>query len=160
MRNSRVFSCRACWSAITGASFTFLPWRDLVPGSAGHTMYGASKAFLVSFAQSLAAECDGKGVNVSALCPGFTYSEFHDVNETRGLVSQLPNYMFMDAGPVVEGALAAVEKGTCGLCSRRMEQIHGLADESASAALGGGDGAPPVRPVSAQSGVSARALRG
>ena len=83
----------------------------LVPGSAGHTMYGASKAFLVSFAQSLAAECDGKGVNVSALCPGFTYSEFHDVNETRGLVSQLPNYMFMDAGPVVEGALAAVEKG-------------------------------------------------
>lgn len=83
----------------------------LVPGSAGHTMYGASKAFLVSFAQSLAAECDGRGVQVSALCPGFTYSEFHDVNETRGLVSQLPKYMFMDAEPVVDGALAAVEKG-------------------------------------------------
>lgn len=83
----------------------------LVPGSAGHTMYGAAKAFLVSFAQSLAAEADGKGVNVTALCPGFTYSEFHDVNDTRGLVSQLPKYMFMKAGPVVEGAIAAVEKG-------------------------------------------------
>lgn len=83
----------------------------LLPGSAGHTMYGAAKAFLVSFAQSLAAECDGKGVNVTALCPGFTYSEFHDVNETRGLVSQLPKYMFMKAEPVVEGAIAAVEKG-------------------------------------------------
>ncbi|NOX94816.1 MAG: SDR family oxidoreductase [Alphaproteobacteria bacterium] len=83
----------------------------LVPGSAGHTMYGASKAFLVSFAQSLAAECDGKGVNVSALCPGFTYSEFHDANDTRGLVSQLPKYMFMQAEPVIEGALDAVERG-------------------------------------------------
>lgn len=82
----------------------------LVPGSSGHTLYGASKAFLVSFAQSLAAECDGKGVKVSALCPGFTYSEFHDVNDTRSLVSQLPKYMFMDAAPVVEGALDAVER--------------------------------------------------
>ncbi len=83
----------------------------LVPGSAGHTMYGGSKAFLVSFAQSLAAECDGTGVTVSAVCPGFTYSEFHDANETRPLVSQLPKYMFMDAEPVVEGAIAAVEQG-------------------------------------------------
>lgn len=83
----------------------------LVPGSAGHTLYGPTKAFLVSFAQSLAAECDGTGVNASALCPGFTYSEFHDVNETRGLVSQLPKYMFMRAEPVVEGAIDAVERG-------------------------------------------------
>lgn len=83
----------------------------LVPGSAGHTLYGPAKAFLVSFAQSLAAECEGTGVNASAVCPGFTYSEFHDVNATRGLVSQLPKYMFMEAEPVVEGAIAAVEKG-------------------------------------------------
>ena len=83
----------------------------LVPGSAGHTLYGPSKAFLVSFAQSIAAECEGAGVNSSALCPGFTYSEFHDVNDTRGLVSKLPKYMFMDAEPVVAGALQAVERG-------------------------------------------------
>lgn len=83
----------------------------LVPGSAGHTMYGASKAFIVSFSQSLAAENEGKGVNVSALCPGFTYSEFHDANGTRGLVSKLPKYMFMNAKPVVDGALEAAERG-------------------------------------------------
>jgi len=81
----------------------------LVPGSAGHTMYGASKGFLVSFAQSLAAENEETGVKVSALCPGFTYSEFHDVNDTRSLVSKLPSYMFMEAAPVVDGALRAVE---------------------------------------------------
>lgn len=83
----------------------------LVPGSAGHTMYGASKAFLVSFAQSVAAEASERGVHCSALCPGFTYSEFHDVNETRELVSKLPKYMFMKAEPVVEGAIDAVERG-------------------------------------------------
>ncbi len=83
----------------------------LVPGSAGHTMYGAAKAFLVSFSQSLAAECEGTGVNVSAVCPGFTYSEFHDVNRTRGLVSRLPKHMFMQPEPVVDGAIRAVEAG-------------------------------------------------
>ncbi len=82
----------------------------LIPGSAGHTLYGAVKAFLVSFSQSLAAENAGKGVHVSALCPGFTKSEFHDVNNTRSLVSALPAYMFMDAAPVAEGALDAVER--------------------------------------------------
>ncbi len=83
----------------------------LIPGSAGHTLYGATKAFLVSFSQSLAAENIGKGVLVSALCPGFTYSEFHDVNRTRGLVNALPRYMFMDARLVAEMALDAVERG-------------------------------------------------
>lgn len=83
----------------------------LVPGSAGHTLYGATKAFLVSFSESLAAENAAEGVKVSALCPGFTYSEFHDVNGTRALVSSLPKYAFMDSGPVVEGALEALERG-------------------------------------------------
>lgn len=83
----------------------------LVPASAGHTLYGPAKAFLVSFGQSLAAECEGTGVHASALCPGFTYSEFHDVNGARGLVSKLPKHMFMEAAPVVEGAIAAVERG-------------------------------------------------
>lgn len=83
----------------------------LTPGSAGHTLYGPAKAFLVSFAQSIAAECDGTDIHSTALCPGFTYSEFHDVNATRGLVSQLPKYMFMKAEPVVEGAVKAVENG-------------------------------------------------
>jgi len=95
----------------------------LMPGSAGHTMYGASKAFLISFSQSLAAENSGTGVHVSALCPGFTYSEFHDVNKTRELVSRLPKFMFMKAEPVVLGALAAVER-------RHVVYVPGLFNKS------------------------------
>lgn len=82
----------------------------LVPSSRGHTMYGATKAFLVSFSQALAAEHEDKGVHTTALCPGFTITEFHDVNKTRALISKLPNYMVMQVEPVVEGAIRAVEK--------------------------------------------------
>jgi len=80
----------------------------LVPGSAGHTLYGASKAFLIAFSQSLAAENTSSGVRVSALCPGFTYSEFHDVSGTRDLVSQLPQWMWMHADEVVRYGLDSV----------------------------------------------------
>lgn len=82
----------------------------LVPGSSGHTLYGASKALLISYSESLASECFDKGVHVSALCPGFTYTEFHDVNNTREIVSKLPKWMFMEAGPVVSQGIAAVEE--------------------------------------------------
>jgi hypothetical protein len=83
----------------------------LVPGTAGHTLYGASKALLIKFSQSLAAEVTSRGVNVTALCPGFTYSEFHDVNGTRPLVSQMPSFMWMDARTVAEQGYDAVMRG-------------------------------------------------
>ncbi|MGD8384178.1 MAG: SDR family oxidoreductase [Lysobacterales bacterium] len=77
----------------------------LAPASAGHTLYGASKAFLIKFSESLALENVDKGVRVSALCPGFTYSEFHDVNGTRAMISKLPAYMWQQAEDVVRCAL-------------------------------------------------------
>ena len=83
----------------------------LTPGSAGHTLYGASKSFLIRFSQSLALENSALGIKVSALCPGFTYSEFHDVTGTRPLVSQLPKWMWMSAEDVVREGLDAADKG-------------------------------------------------
>jgi short-subunit dehydrogenase len=83
----------------------------LVPGSAGHTLYGASKAFLIKFSQSLALENVRHGVNVCAVCPGFTYSEFHDVTGTRGVVSKMPNWMWLTAEEVARRGMDAVERG-------------------------------------------------
>ncbi|MBS0439915.1 MAG: SDR family oxidoreductase [Proteobacteria bacterium] len=82
-----------------------------VPGSAGHTLYGASKAFLIKFSQSLALENTSTGVKVCAVCPGFTYSEFHDVTGTRGIVSKMPKRMWMQAEDVVRTGLDAAERG-------------------------------------------------
>jgi uncharacterized protein len=83
----------------------------LVPGSAGHTLYGAVKSLVVKFSQSLALELKPKGVHVTALCPGFTYSEFHDVNGMRTTVSRLPKFMWMDADTVARQAFDAVMRG-------------------------------------------------
>ncbi len=83
----------------------------LIPGSAGHTMYAASKAFLIKFSQSLALENTASGVRVCAVCPGFTYSEFHDVTGTRGIVSKMPKWMWLSAEEVARLGLDAVERG-------------------------------------------------
>ena len=49
--------------------------------SPSNVMYCSTKAWINSFSLGLDAELAGRGVYVQALCPGFTYSEFHDVME-------------------------------------------------------------------------------
>jgi short-subunit dehydrogenase len=83
----------------------------LVPGSAGHTLYAAAKSFLVKFSESLALEHRGGGVHATAVCPGFTLSEFHDVVGNRAMVSKLPSLLWMDAERVARGSYAAVMRG-------------------------------------------------
>ena len=82
----------------------------LLPGAAGHTLYAATKGFLVKFSQSLHLENLATGVHASALCPGFTYSEFHDVNGTREQVSQsLPSWLWLGADEVAAAGYEAAE---------------------------------------------------
>jgi short-subunit dehydrogenase len=82
----------------------------LVPGAAGHTLYAATKSFLVKFSQSLHLETEGQGVHVTALCPGFTYSEFHDVNGTRAQISaSTPPWLWLGADEVAAAGYEAVE---------------------------------------------------
>ena len=81
------------------------------PGTAGHTLYAASKAYMIKFSQSLALENHAVGVNTCALCPGFTRSEFHDVTGTRALMNKLPDFMWQTAEAVVQEGIEAVEHG-------------------------------------------------
>jgi hypothetical protein len=83
----------------------------LIPGMPGATLYGPTKAFLVRFSQALHMETLGTGVHVTALCPGFTYSEFHDVNGAREGASKIPKFMWLDADTVAELGYKAVEAG-------------------------------------------------
>ena len=82
----------------------------LVPGTAGQTLYGATKAFLVRFSQSLHLEGMEAGVHVSALCPGFTFSEFHDVTQTRDQITRnTPPWLWMGADEVAASGYEAAE---------------------------------------------------
>ncbi len=83
----------------------------LIPGMPGATLYGPTKAFLVRFSQALGVETLGTGVHVTALCPGFTYSEFHDANGTRANMGGIPKWMWLDSDTVAELGYRAVEAG-------------------------------------------------
>ena len=99
----------------------------ITPSTAGHTLYGAVKSFLVKFGHALHLEGKDHGVHVTALCPGFTYTEFHDVNGTRPMVSKLPKSLWMTAKVVAAQGLAAVEKNQpVKINGWRNQMIYGL----------------------------------
>ena len=80
----------------------------MLPGSPSAALYGASKSFIVQFSRALHLELEKKGVHVTAVCPGFTYSEFHDVTGAREQVSKMPEFMWMTAEQVAEEGYQAV----------------------------------------------------
>lgn len=94
-----------------------------LPGSSGHTLYAAVKAYMIRFSQSLHLENEGRGIHVCALCPGFTYSEFHDVTGSRELVSRMPRWMWMDADTVARQGLDAVERGEAVYVNGRVNRL-------------------------------------
>jgi short-subunit dehydrogenase len=83
----------------------------MVPAPAGHTLYGASKAFVIRFSESLSSENTPHGVHVTAVCPGFTYSEFHDVLGTREKMKSIPASMWLQADAVAREGYDAVMNG-------------------------------------------------
>lgn len=74
----------------------------------GSAVYGATKAFVTSFTESLHEEALGEGVHVTVLCPGFTRTGFQERAgiSTRGL----PSFAWADAPSVVAAGLAALER--------------------------------------------------
>ncbi len=77
--------------------------------SGGGATYTATKAYLNNFSEALAGELDGTGVKVQALCPGFTYSGFHDTAEYTDFDrKQIPDPLWMSADSVVDESLAAL----------------------------------------------------
>lgn len=74
-------------------------------------IYGATKAFVLSFTEALWAEVRGAGVKVSALCPGPVDTPFFEATGTPRLRKTVPKGLMMQPRPVVEAALAALEAG-------------------------------------------------
>jgi short-subunit dehydrogenase len=92
----------------------FLPQR---------AVYAATKSFLVTFSQVLAAEVADRGVQVQVVCPGVVRSEFHS---RQGLdMSTVPR---MEPGQVVEASLADLADGV-------VVSVPGLGDTGSLARL-------------------------
>jgi short-subunit dehydrogenase len=76
--------------------------------SANNVSYCATKAWMNAFSEGLWLELQGTGVTVQALCPGFTYTEFHDVMGVDR--AKHPRWMWLDAGFVVGESLRNLSK--------------------------------------------------
>jgi uncharacterized protein len=73
-------------------------------------VYGANKAFVLSFSQALWAEARAAGVAVTALCPGPTRTGF--VDALGADVAHTAIYhRLADPGPVIKAGLAALDQG-------------------------------------------------
>jgi uncharacterized protein len=72
-------------------------------------VYGASKAFVLAFTQSLQHELASKGVRVQAVLPGATATEFWRISGKP--VEELPAHIVMSAEDLVDAALAGFDLG-------------------------------------------------
>jgi short-subunit dehydrogenase len=72
--------------------------------------YAATKAFVLSFTESLHAELRGSGVTVTALCPGPVKTEFVEV-ANLGDAEALPGVFWASAEDVAKAGISGLEKG-------------------------------------------------
>ncbi|MCF2706105.1 SDR family oxidoreductase [Arcanobacterium haemolyticum] len=72
--------------------------------------YSAHKAWVRTFTEGLAADLNGRGVHVTAVCPGLVHTEFHERSHVDS--SQWSNFAFMSANYVARVAIDAVRRGT------------------------------------------------
>jgi short-subunit dehydrogenase len=97
----------------------------------GSVNYSASKAWINRFTEGLDLELRAAGspIKVQALCPGFTYTEFHDViHMDRG---RIPKFLWLSAEFVVDASLEGLDRGQLivipGMRYRALKMIAGLA---------------------------------
>jgi uncharacterized protein len=79
---------------------------------AGSVSYGSTKSWMVIFTEGLYLELKSinSAVKVQALCPGFTYSEFHDRLQVNRMSMAGPSF-WLQADDVVDASLKALPKG-------------------------------------------------
>jgi uncharacterized protein len=77
-----------------------------------YTSYSATKAYMNTLIEGLAAEHRGTGVRVQALCPGLTRTEFLESPEYKDFkYDKVPAWAWMSAEAVVAESLSALERG-------------------------------------------------
>jgi short-subunit dehydrogenase len=85
--------------------------------------YGPTKSYLVALSKALASTYKEKGVNVMALCPGFTHTDFHASERLTAMKGNMPKFAWYDADVVIRDGLAAIEKGKDVCISGRLYRL-------------------------------------
>lgn len=94
-------------------------WAPENPGG----LYGAVKRFLVSASRAVWMEHAGTGVHVTAVCPGYTRTEFHDVLGNRNEIDRLPGPMWQSAEDVAREGWRACERNRAVVVTGRLNRL-------------------------------------
>jgi hypothetical protein len=97
-----------------------------VAGFVPRGTYGAAKAAMISFSRWANLAYGREGITVTALCPGFVHTEFHD---RMGLdKSTIPAWMWLNAEQVIaEGLRDAAAGKAVSIPSVRYKALAGIA---------------------------------
>ncbi|MGB5333688.1 MAG: SDR family NAD(P)-dependent oxidoreductase [Woeseiaceae bacterium] len=86
----------------------------------GDYSYGPTKAYLIAFSRGLSSALRNDGIHVTALCPGFTHTDFHASDRLTRMKRSLPKFIWYDADVVVREGLNALNKGRAVYISGRL----------------------------------------
>ncbi len=86
----------------------------------GDCHYGPAKAYVVALSEALALTVKDSGVHLSALCPGFTHTDFHAEGDLADMKASTPEFIWYDASTVVREGINAVERGKRIMVSGRL----------------------------------------
>jgi hypothetical protein len=81
------------------------------PGVAGNSLYPGAKSLMVKFSQALDAEYRARGIRVTAICPGFTKTEFAAAAGVQAIMDAEPRVLWQTAEQVVETTIRANARG-------------------------------------------------
>lgn len=82
--------------------------------------YGPAKAYVIALSEELALRMRGTGVKVSALCPGFVHTDFHETGGLMEMKRATPEWVWYEAETVVREGIRAVERGRPIMVSGRL----------------------------------------
>ena len=108
-------------TAVMRLSFAALPYMrsqkkgyivnvSSVAGWIAGGTYSASKSWVTVFSEYLSVDLAADGINVTALAPGFTHTEFHQRGKMN--MSGLPRWLWLDRNRVVADGIRAVRAGS------------------------------------------------
>jgi uncharacterized protein len=87
--------------------------------------YSATKAWVVSFSESVAQDVAGSGTHVMALCPGWVHTEFHQRSNMD--TAAIPGFLWLHADKLVGSALRDFRRGVaCSVPDARYKVLAGV----------------------------------